>query len=101
MALERLVGGARPNGVWSSEVSDNLNGVQRDSNNLKIIVGHPLYIDLGSVDRGNYFPELRRPCESNRIIGRRVCFQNASSWTAMLSTQIPSRLRHDESLARA
>jgi hypothetical protein len=59
MALERLVGGARPNGVWSSEVSDNLNGVQRDRNNLKIIVGHPLYIDLGSVDRGDYFPEQK------------------------------------------
>jgi hypothetical protein len=28
-----------------------------------------------------------------------VCFHSASSWTAMLSTQIPSRLRHDE-LAR-
>ena len=61
MALERLVGALGPNGVWSSEVFDNLNGVQRDSNNLKIIVGHPLYIDLGSIDRGNYFPELRRP----------------------------------------
>ena len=50
-----------PNSVWTSKVSDNLNGVQRDRNDLKIIVVHPLYVDLGSVDRGNYFPELRRP----------------------------------------
>ena len=50
-----------PNSARTSKVSDNLNGVQRDGNNLKIVVVHPLYVDLGSVDRGNYFPELRRP----------------------------------------
>jgi hypothetical protein len=38
----------RPNGVRTSKVSDNLDGVQRDGNNLKIIVVHPLYIDLAS-----------------------------------------------------
>ena len=51
----------RPNSVWTSEASDNLNAVQRDRNNPEIIVVHPLYVDLGSVDRGNYFPEFRRP----------------------------------------
>ena len=51
----------RPNSVWTSEASDNLNGAQRDGNNLEITVGDSLYVDLGSVYRGNYFPELRRP----------------------------------------
>jgi hypothetical protein len=62
MAFERLAGQRYgPNSVWTSEASDNLNAVQRDRNDLEIIVVHPLYVDLGSIDRGNYSPELRRP----------------------------------------
>jgi hypothetical protein len=49
-----------PSSARTSKVFDNANGVQRDGNNLEIIVVQPLYVDLGAVDRGNYLPELSR-----------------------------------------
>ncbi len=54
--------------VRAVKTLDHLSIIQRNGDNLRIVIVQTLYIDLVSVYRVNNSPELRIPRESNRII---------------------------------
>lgn len=55
-----------------------MNGIQRNGKNLEVVIIQPLDIDLASVYHGNYFPELRRAQEPDRVIGVGSCVHSVS-----------------------